>query len=75
MIASICHPLTIEERTQLERDLNVVQERLQNIALLVHTCYGDASQPAIRAGEVGGALQRLKWELERIQPKVRKAAG
>ena len=76
MTTSIRHyPLTIEQRTQLERDLNAVQERLQNIAVLMHACYGDESQPAIRADEVGGALQRLQWELERIQRKAQAAAG
>ena len=75
MTTSIRYPLTIEHRTQLERDLNAVQELLQNISVLMHACYGDESQPAIRADEVAGALQRLKWELERIQPKAQAATG
>jgi hypothetical protein len=41
----------------------------------MHACYGDESQAAIRADEITGALQRLKWELERIQPKAQTAAG
>ena len=75
MPTSIHHPLTIEQRTQLERDLNAVQERLQNITVLMHACYGDESQPAIRADEVDAALQRLKWELERMKAKTQTAGS
>jgi hypothetical protein len=75
MAASIHHPLTPEQRTQLREDIALVEERLQNIAVLMHACYGDENQVAIRADEVDGALQRLKWELDRIQPKTRTAAG
>ena len=75
MTSSVHHPLTSEQRIQLGEDLALVEERVQNIALLMHACYGDESQSAIRADEVDGALQRLKWELDRIQPKTRTAAG
>ena len=75
MATSIHHPLTPEQQTQLREDLALVEERLQNIGILMHACYGDESQAAIRADEVDGALQRLKWELGRIQPKTRTAAG
>jgi len=61
------HPLTVEQRTQLDQDLTIIQERLQNIAVLMHAGYGEESHAAIRADEVDGALQRLKWELERMQ--------
>ena len=69
------HPLTVEQRRRLDQDIAIVQERLQNISELMHACYGDESQAAIRADEITGALQRLKWELERIQPKAQTAAG
>jgi hypothetical protein len=69
------HPVTTEQRTQLDQDLNVIQERLQNIAVLMHACYGDESQAAIRADEVDAALQRLKWELERMNAKRQAAVG
>jgi hypothetical protein len=69
------HPLTVEQRRRLDQDIAIVQERLQNISALMHACYGDESQAAIRADEITGALQRLKWELERIQPKAQTAAG
>jgi len=64
------HPLTVAQRKQLDQDIAIVQERLQNISVLMHACYGDESQAAIRADEVNGALQRLKWELGRIQPEA-----
>jgi hypothetical protein len=74
MPTSIHHyPLTGEQRTQLEQDLKLIQERLQAIDVLMHACYGDDSQAAIRADEVDAALQRLKWELERL-PKAQTAA-
>jgi hypothetical protein len=67
MTTSIQHyPITVEQRTQLDQDLKVIQERLQAIGILMHACYGDASHAAIRADEVDAALQRLKWELERL---------
>jgi hypothetical protein len=48
---------------------------MQNIAVLMHACYSDESQEAIRADEVGAALQRLEWELDRMQPKTQTAAN
>jgi hypothetical protein len=41
----------------------------------MHACYSDESQAAIRADEVDGALQRLKWELDRMQPKTQTATN
>ena len=69
------HPPTVEQRRRLDQDITIVQERLQNISVLMHACYGDESQAAIRADEINGALQRLKWELERIRPTAQTAAG
>jgi Trm5-related predicted tRNA methylase len=66
-------PLTDEQVVQLRRDLTLVEERLQDIAILMRVCYGEDSQAVIRADETAAALQRLKWELERT--KVQKAAG
>jgi Trm5-related predicted tRNA methylase len=66
-------PLTNDQTIQLRRDLTLVEERLQDIAILMRVCYGDDSQAVIRADETAAALQRLKWELERT--KVQKAAG
>lgn len=75
MVISIHHPLTAEQRSQLREDLFFIEERLQQVALLMHACYGDESQAATRADEVEAALQRLKWQLERMQPKTQAAAG
>ena len=70
MTTSIQHyPLTGEQRTQLDQDLKLIQERLRAVGVLMHACYGDESQAAIRADEVEAALQRLNWELERL-PKT-----
>ena len=60
------YPITVEQQKQLEQDLKVIQERVQAIDVLMHACYGDASQAAVRADELDAALQRLKWELERL---------
>ena len=57
--------LTIKQGVQLQSDLTLVEERIQDIGVLMRVCYGEDSQPAIRADEAAGALQRLKWELER----------
>jgi Trm5-related predicted tRNA methylase len=68
------HPLTSEQAVQLRHDLTLVEERLQDIAILMRVCYGEDSQAVIRADETAAALQRLKWELERMQVR-RQAAG
>ena len=75
MTSSIHHPLTPEQQMQLEEDLALVAERMQNIAVLMHARYSDESQVAIRADEVDAALQRLKWELDRVQPKTQTASN
>jgi len=65
--------LTIKQGVQLQSDLTLVEERLQDIAVLMRVCYGEDSQPAIRADEAAGALLCLKRELERW--KTAGAAG
>jgi len=52
-----------------------IEEKLQGIIVLMGACYGKDSQAAIRADEIDGALQRFKWELERMEQKTRAAAG
>jgi hypothetical protein len=59
------HPLTNDQKRQLEEDLKNVEDRVNGILVLMRAAYGEESQPAIRAEEVLGALQRLKWTLER----------
>jgi hypothetical protein len=67
------HPPTIEERKRLDEDLALMEEKLQGIIVLMRDSYGKNSQAAIRADEIAGAIQRLKWELERVQQKTRAA--
>ena len=67
-------PLTAEQAVQLRHDLTLVEERLQDIAILMRVSYGEESQPVIRADETAAALQRLKWALERTNMRAM-AAG
>src|SRR2546427_12806464 len=68
------HPLTKEQEVQLRHDLTLVEERLQDITILMRVCFGEDSQVAVRADETAAALQRLKWELERTKLRTQ-AAG
>ena len=68
------HPLTSEQAVRLRHDLTLVEERLQDIAVLMRVCYGEDSQAVVRADETAAALQRLKWELERTMLRTQ-AAG
>jgi hypothetical protein len=58
------HPPTNEREVQLHNDLALVEDRLQDIAILIRACYREEGQPAARAEETAAALQRQKWELE-----------
>ena len=69
------HPPTIEERKRLDEDLGLIEEKLQGIIVLMRNCYGKNSNAAIRADEIAGAIQRLEWELERVQEKVQTAGA
>jgi Trm5-related predicted tRNA methylase len=64
------HPLTNDQAVQLRRDLTLVEERLQDVAILMRVCYGEDSQAVIRADETAASLQRLKWELERTKVRA-----
>jgi len=66
--------LTSAQSVQLRHDLTLVEERLQDIAILMRICYGEDSQAVIRADETCAALQRLRWALERTNLRVQ-AAG
>ncbi len=68
------HPLTADQAVQLRHDLKLVEERLQDIAILMRVCYGEESHAVIRADEAAAALQRLKWALERTNVRAQ-AAG
>jgi len=66
--------LTNEQKSQLRNDIALVDERLQDIAILMRVSYGGESQVFARAEETTAALQRLKWELERTN-LLKQAAG
>jgi hypothetical protein len=68
-------PPTNKQKIQLRHDLTLIEEKLQDISVLMHASYGDDSHPAIRADEAAAALQRLKWELERERQKEHAASG
>ena len=51
-----------------------LSRRLQAVIGWVRAWYGEESQAVIRAEETSCALQRLKWELERVQQKTWAAA-
>jgi hypothetical protein len=67
-------PITNEQAVQLRNDLTLVEDRLQDIAILMRVCHGEGSQAFARAEETTAALQRLKWELERTT-LLKQAAG
>jgi len=70
---SYTHPPTIQERKRLDEDLSLIEEKVQGIIVLMRDCYGKNSNAAIRADEIAGAIQRLEWELERVQQKTQSA--
>ncbi len=63
------YPITSDQKRQLDEDLTKVDDRLQEIIILMRATYGEESQPVIRAEETAAALQRLKWVLERTQQR------
>jgi len=69
------HPLTSDQKKQLEEDLRNVDAALEAIIVLMGACFGEGSQPAIRAEETAASLQRLKWELERMEEGKNQMAG
>jgi len=72
MATSVHHQnLTIEQRQRLDQDIADIEEKLYRVTRLVRVYYDGDSSAAIRADEVAGALQRLKWELERGDQKSR----
>jgi hypothetical protein len=68
------YPLTKEQLNQAREDLAEMQSRSEEIWRLIAAAYGETDQRAIRADEVHGAVQRLRWELERLERSA-KAAG
>ena len=68
MATSLKHyPATIEQRRRLDQDLSIIDEKARAILVLMRAWYSEDSQPAIRADQVAGAVQRLRWALERVE--------
>jgi len=67
-------PLTCQQEARVHDDLAAVEEKLHAFTSLTRACYGEDSQVFIRADEILCALQRFKWELERV-PKTSAAEG
>ena len=63
------YPLTSDQKRQLDEDLTKVDDRLQEIIILMRATYGEESQAVVRAEETAASLQRLKWVLERTQQR------
>ena len=68
------YPITSDQKRQLDEDLTKVDDRLQEIIILMRATYGEESEAVVRAEETAASLQRLKWVLERTQQR-RQAAG
>jgi hypothetical protein len=66
---------TIEQRQRLDQDIGDIEEKLHSVTRLIRVYYDADSRAAIRADEVDGAVQRLKWELEPGQQKTLTATG
>ena len=62
------HPMTVQQRQLLKQDLAELREKLTDVVSLIRACYGETTEPVIRAGEAAAALQRLEWALERELP-------
>ena len=68
------YPLTSEQLYQTRKDLAEMQTRSEEIWRLIAAAYGENDRRAIRADEVHGAVQRLRWELERLEKTARAAS-
>jgi hypothetical protein len=64
--ASEQQPLTCDQKTQLNDDIKAIENLLDPMIVLIRAACGLGSPPVIRAEEIYGAVQRLKWELERL---------
>jgi len=58
---------TSNQRRRVDQDIADIEEKLHDITRLVRVYFDADSRAVIRSDEVDGAVQRLKWELERGQ--------
>jgi hypothetical protein len=59
------HPVTAEQQELLKLDLGELKAKLANVVDSIRMCHGEESALYARAQEVGGALQRLEWVMDR----------
>jgi hypothetical protein len=64
------YPLTKDQVRQTDIDLGEMQQRSEEISQLFSAAYGAADQRAVRAEEVFGSVQRLRWVLHRLAKKT-----
>ena len=62
------HSMTVQQRALLAQDLAETRSKVEGIVDLMRTCFGEDADAFVRAQEVGAALQRLEWALERQSP-------
>jgi hypothetical protein len=62
-------PLSIRQLQQVQEDVAELADRAGKITKHMFAAYGQEDPRVVRAQEVGAAIQRLQWEIER-QPKI-----
>ena len=69
------NPITEAQLRQMERDLEEMLIRADEMAALLAAGVGASDQRAIRAQELSSAIQRLQWALERRGQQTGAASG
>ncbi len=69
------HPITEEQRRDLNESLAAVMRTLDSAAILLRACYGENDASVMRAAEASGAVQRLIWAVERRGAQRQGAGG
>jgi len=62
-------PLSIQRLRQVQEDVAELTDRAGKITKHMLAAYGPEDPRVVRAQEVGAAIQRLQWAIER-QPKI-----
>jgi hypothetical protein len=62
-------PLCIQQLQQVQEDVAELKDRAKKITKHMLASYGPEDPRVVRAQEVGAAIQRLQWAIER-QPKI-----
>ena len=69
------YPLTVVQLRQLHEDLARMHSEANEITTMLTAAYGDSDERAVRASETVGAIQRLRWQIERAEQPSDQAAG